>query len=292
MPDVPRFSVTIPAYNAESTLAETVASVEAQTFADWECVIVDDGSTDGTRALAESLAAGEPRIRVVSQENRGSGGAYNTAVRSARSDLLVMLSADDVLFPHHLASFDAFIGANPEASVFTCDGWFEYEDGTREPQDLNARWAGAISCRLVDLLQACFYGIGAVYRRDVFDTVGGFKEDMYAEDYVFWLLALANRFEHRYLDARLSVHRRNWVQKSADSLRVREADIRAIQVVIDTGLLTPEEKAAAEESIARLKRNIRIRRALQAVLGRDMSTRLINRVRHRRIPPAGSGASR
>ena len=146
MAETPRFSVTIPAYNAESTLAETVASVQAQSFSDFEIVICNDGSTDGTLALAESLAMSDPRIRVVSQENRGSGGAYNTAVRNARSDLIVMLSADDLLLPEHLAAFDAFIGENPDASVFTCDGYFEYDDGRREPQDLNAGWADPSSC--------------------------------------------------------------------------------------------------------------------------------------------------
>jgi len=79
----PRFSVTIPAYNAQATLAQTVESVQAQTFPDWEVVIVNDGSTDETRSVAERFAQEDARVRVVSQENRGSGGAYNTAVRSA-----------------------------------------------------------------------------------------------------------------------------------------------------------------------------------------------------------------
>ena len=78
--ETPRFSVTVPAYNAERTLAETLESVLAQTFRDWELVVVDDGSTDGTRALAEHFAARDPRVRVFTQENRGSGGAYNAAV--------------------------------------------------------------------------------------------------------------------------------------------------------------------------------------------------------------------
>lgn len=275
MADTPRFSVTIPAYNAQATLAETVASVLAQTYADWEVVICDDGSTDGTRALAERLSAEEPRIRVVSQENRGSGGAYNTAVRAARSDLLVMLSADDLLLPGHLAAFDAAIAADESVSIFTCDGYFQYEDGTRTPQDLNAGWADPSRCTMADLLNACFYGIGAVYRREVFDTVGGFREDIYAEDYLFWLHAMARGCTHLLVDQPLSVHRRNAAQKSAAALKMREADVRAIGEVIDLGLLGEADARVARAVIARHRRNIAVRRALRVLMGERISSALL-----------------
>ena len=153
---------------------------------------------------------------MVSQQNRGSGGAYNTAVRSARGDLLVMLSADDLLLPDHLATFDACIRRNPGASVFTSDGWYDYDDGRREAAHPQARWSDPAGCTLEELLQACFYGVGAVYRRAVFDAVGGFREGTYAEDYLFWLLALAHGFRHRHIDRPLSVHRRSTAQKSAE----------------------------------------------------------------------------
>jgi glycosyltransferase involved in cell wall biosynthesis len=279
MPDVPRFSVTIPAYDAEPTLEETVSSVRAQTFDDWELVIVDDGSTDGTRALAERLAAGDERIRVISQENRGSGGAYNTAVRQARSDLLVMLSADDLLLPEHLETFDSFITANPDAGVYTCDGFIEYEDGRREPQDLNDGWRGAGECTLADLLGACFFGIGAVYRREVYDAVGGFREDIYAEDYLFWLLALAHGYRHRFLGLQLAVHRRSSTQKSANAIRMRQTDALVISEVIASGLLEGEDLAAARRVLARHRRTIVVRKVASRVLGPTITERLIGWLR-------------
>jgi glycosyltransferase involved in cell wall biosynthesis len=282
MPDAPRFSVTVPAYNAETTLAETIESVQAQTFGDWELVIVDDGSTDGTRALAERFAAANPRIRVVSQENRGSGGAYNTAVRNARADLLVMLSADDLLLPDHLAEFDAFISMHPDASIFSSTGYYEYEDDARELSDLHTKWSDPARCEMRDLLRACFFGIGAVYRRDVFDAVGGFQEDIYAEDYPFWLMAFARGFNHRYLDRPLAVHRRNSMQKSADALRVREADLRAVKELVATGLLGPDDLAVAKRTVTRLQANILVRKTSAAVLGNEATSRLIDRVRNRR----------
>ena len=104
---MPRFSVVVPAYNAESTLAETLDAIIAQTFADWECVVVDDGSTDGTLSLATGYAEKDSRVRVLHQGNQGSAGAYNTGVRAASGQFVVMCSADDILLPEHLSEMSA-----------------------------------------------------------------------------------------------------------------------------------------------------------------------------------------
>ncbi len=289
MADRPHFSVTIPAFNAQATLARTIESVQAQTLADWELVIVDDGSTDATRAVAERSAREEARVRVVSQENRGSGGAYNAAVRSARGDLLVMLSADDLLLPDHLATFDACIRDDPGASVFTSDGWYEYEDGRRERARPQARWSDPAECTLEELLAACFYGVGAVYRREVFDAVDGFREGIYAEDYLFWLLALAHGFRHRHIAKPLSVHRRGTVQRSANGLLMRETDLRVITEVVGTGLLSGSQLAAARRSITRLRRNIAVRRILAKTVGPTALERITARISSLR---AGAPAER
>ena len=282
MTDTPRFSVAIPAYNAAATLSETLDSVLAQSFDDFEVVICDDGSTDDTLAVAQAHAARDSRIRVVSQENRGSGGAYNAAVRETRADLVVMLSADDLLVPEHLEAMAAHIASHPEAAIFTCDGFYEYPGGAREPVGANASWASPATCTLPELLRACFYGVGAVFRREVFDAVGGFREDIYAEDYSFWLTALAKGFSHTHLDRPLSVHRRNAEQKSADALRTRETDVRVIEDLIAAGLFSGEALEAAHASVSRLRRNIRIRKTLGAVMGPKRAEALIGALRGRR----------
>jgi len=281
MADTPRFSVTVPAYNAEATLAETLDSIQAQTFGDWEVVICDDGSTDGTRALADRYAAADPRIRVITQENRGSGGAYNTAVRNARADLIVMISADDLLLPEHLERFDAFIAEHPEAAIFSSDGYYDYDDGTRVTAGLQNAWADPSTCSLPDLFGACFFNMGAVYRAEVFEKVGGFREDIYAEDYLFFLMAFAHGYQHRFLDVPLAVHRRSALQKSSNAVGVRKTEAQSIRDVMATGLLSPADYAAAEKAVRRINTNIRIRTVLGAVLGPARTTRLINRLKGR-----------
>ena len=267
MSEVPRFSIITPAYNASTTLAETVASVRAQTFGEWELLIVDDGSTDSTRALAEGLAAEDPRIRVSSQENRGPGGAYNTGVRAARSEWMVMLSADDLLLPPHLATLDAFLNVHADADVVTVGGFYGHPDGRRVLATPEAAWADPAGSTLAELLRECYYGVGAAYRKSVFDTVGGYREDTYSEDYLFWLLARAHGFTHLHIREPLTVHRRSATQMSANAVAMRENDVRVIELLIESGMLSEDDMAAARASVARLRRNIRIRKAAAALLG-------------------------
>ena len=101
---VPRVSVITPVHEAAATLAETVASVQAQTRTDWEMILVDDGSTDGSEALAVALAAADPRLRPAGwRENRGAAAARNAGIRAARGRYIAFLDADDLWRPEKLA---------------------------------------------------------------------------------------------------------------------------------------------------------------------------------------------
>jgi glycosyltransferase involved in cell wall biosynthesis len=97
----------MPAYQAASTLAETLDAIMAQSFSDWECVVVDDGSTDDTLLTATAYEQRDPRFRVICQGNRGTAGAYNAGVSSAVGDFVVICSADDILLPEHLFRMSA-----------------------------------------------------------------------------------------------------------------------------------------------------------------------------------------
>lgn len=248
----PRFSVLIPAFNAEVTLERTVESVIAQSFADWELVIVDDGSADGTLATARRLAEADDRISVLTQANRGTGGAYNTAVGAARADLLVMLSADDLLLPGHLERFNEFIEADPGAGVYSCSGYLDYPDGRRVEQTYDMHWADPSGCTLIELFRACFFGVGAIFRRELYDDVGGFREDVFAEDYMFWLMALSRGHRHRYLAAPLALHKMGHTQKSADILKMRRSKASTISEVMRSGQLTSAEMMAGRRMLFRM----------------------------------------
>jgi len=100
----PVVSVVTPVWNAAATLAETVASVRAQTRGDWEMLVVDDGSRDGSGALARQLAGADARIRVLERgRNGGPAAARNDGIRAARGRYLAFLDADDLWRPEKLA---------------------------------------------------------------------------------------------------------------------------------------------------------------------------------------------
>jgi glycosyltransferase involved in cell wall biosynthesis len=98
----PLVSVVIPAFNAADSLSLTLDSVLAQTFRDLEVIVVDDGSTDRTYAVAQEAALRDPRIRLVHQANAGVGAARNAALRLARGRYIAPLDADDLWSPHKL----------------------------------------------------------------------------------------------------------------------------------------------------------------------------------------------
>lgn len=103
----PTVSVIVPIYNVERYLGECLDSVLDQSFADFEVVVVDDGSPDGSRAIAERYAAADRRVRVVARENGGLGAARNTGIRHARGEFLTFLDSDDVLPPSALGAMVA-----------------------------------------------------------------------------------------------------------------------------------------------------------------------------------------
>ncbi len=101
-------SVVVPIYNVEEFLGECLRSVEAQTVADLEIVLVDDGSTDGSVAIAQEFVGRDPRFKLVSQENAGLSAARNTGTAEASGEFLVFLDSDDVLPPN---AYELLLGA-------------------------------------------------------------------------------------------------------------------------------------------------------------------------------------
>lgn len=120
----PRVSVLIPSYNHAHYLPYAVQSVIAQGFSNWEAIIIDDGSTDGTREVAAQFD--DPRIKYVYQENQGLSAARNTGIREASSSIIALLDADDVWKEDYLECMLAPLEDQPEAVAVYCG--FQYID--------------------------------------------------------------------------------------------------------------------------------------------------------------------
>lgn len=114
---MPYASIVVPAYNAEATLFETLASLSAQTFRDFEVVVVDDGSTDTTPHVARLRARGDARIRLVRQINRGLAGARNSGIAAATGEVIGFCDADDLWRPEKLVAHVDHLHASPEVGL-------------------------------------------------------------------------------------------------------------------------------------------------------------------------------
>lgn len=111
----PRITFLVPAYNAMPTLRETVASIKAQTLKDFEAVIVNDGSSDGTGAYLDSLD--DSRFRIIHQENRGIVEALRVGQEQVRTPYFARLDADDISLPTRLEKQVALLDAHPEVAI-------------------------------------------------------------------------------------------------------------------------------------------------------------------------------
>lgn len=106
----PLFSIIMPVYNAAETLCDAVGSITAQTCPDWELLLVDDGSTDASAALAERLAAADPRIRLLRQQNAGICAARNRGLDEAKGTYIGFCDDDDLYEPAALAAAAELLG--------------------------------------------------------------------------------------------------------------------------------------------------------------------------------------
>lgn len=95
----PAISVIVPVYNVEAYVRKSLQSIADQTFTDWECIVVDDGSTDGSGAICDEFAACDPRFRVIHQSNMGLSGARNTGLAVAQGRYIGFLDSDDYIHP-------------------------------------------------------------------------------------------------------------------------------------------------------------------------------------------------
>lgn len=117
MSDVPFFSVVIPAFNRENSILRTIQSVFDQAFSDFELLVVDDGSTDETVNVVNSVS--DCRIRIIRQENRGASSARNKGIIESKGKFVAFLDSDDIFLSHHLQQAFDYIKDNGDVCTFT-----------------------------------------------------------------------------------------------------------------------------------------------------------------------------
>ncbi len=181
----PVISIIMPCYNAATHLPESMGSVLAQTFADWELIAVDDGSSDGTLAWLQTQT--DSRIRICSQKNQGVSAARNAGLVQARGDYVAFLDADDTWAPDFLEIMRAALQACPDAVLAYC-GWQNLGlPGERGEPFVPPDYENAAKAET--LFAGCRWPIhAALVKRKAVLAAGGFDARLRnAEDYALWL---------------------------------------------------------------------------------------------------------
>jgi glycosyltransferase involved in cell wall biosynthesis len=180
---MPLISVVIPAHNRADLARRAIASVLAQDFRDFEIIFVDDGSTDGTPALAGEFGCAITWIR---RENGGVSAARNTGIRAARGSHIAFLDSDDQWLPGKLRAHAEYIREHPEVRIHQAEEIWVRAGRRVNPMKKHRKPEGDIFMRALEL---CLVSPSAVImRRDLFDEYGMFDEDLPGcEDYDMWL---------------------------------------------------------------------------------------------------------
>jgi glycosyltransferase involved in cell wall biosynthesis len=118
--NTPEISVVVPAYNAESYIAESIKSVLQQSFTNWELIIIDDGSTDNTAEIANTFLT-DHRITLIKQANKGVSAARNAGIRAAKGGYITFLDADDTYLPSNLSEKYSVFVNNGAIDFVYCD---------------------------------------------------------------------------------------------------------------------------------------------------------------------------
>ena len=201
-------SVVIPLYNKEKQVGRTLESVLAQTFKDFEVVIVDDGSTDGSAEVVKTFD--DPRIRLIRQANAGVSAARNRGIDAARYDYIALLDADDLWEPEYLATQVNLIKEYPECDVFATDYVMQKDNGERINTTINKLPFTAESGILTNYFEvaACsnppLWTSSSIISKNSIKNIGGFPIGIkVGEDLLTWA-RLACRYQIAYVKTPLA----------------------------------------------------------------------------------------
>ncbi|MCG2739675.1 MAG: glycosyltransferase [Syntrophaceae bacterium] len=182
---MPVVSVVIPTFNRSGFIIEAIESVYAQTFGDFDVIVVDDGSNDGT---AEIVSEKFPLIEVIIQKNRGVSAARNVGINHSKGKYIAFLDSDDLWLPEKLQAQVDFFRENPDISICQTEELWIRNGKRVNPKNKHKKHSGWIFKECIPL---CIVSPSAVMiKREVFEKIGLFDEELPAcEDYDLWLRA-------------------------------------------------------------------------------------------------------
>jgi glycosyltransferase involved in cell wall biosynthesis len=259
----PAFSVVIPAFNAQDTLAASMRSVLQQSEPDLELIVVDDGSSDDTLALARTFT--DRRVTVATQPNAGPAAARNRGISLARAPIVAFLDRDDLLLPSYLRAVKETFAADPQADFVYSDAW-TFDDATRRVRRQTTAYyqhppqpPPATAWEMFrELLLRNFIIVPVAVRRDVIVAAGMFDEKMLAaQDWDMWLRLSAAGHRGTPAPGPLGLRREHAAQISKNPLRIVSNHVYMLERLLREQELAPEDAARVSARLAQAHREHR-----------------------------------
>ena len=254
-------SVIVPAFNAAATIEQTLHSVLAQTYDDWEVVVGDDCSTDDTVARARSVSDDVVVIRA--QRNGGPAAARNLAVAHAHGELLALLDADDRWLPDYLLSqvgaYDRARAEGVPVGVVSCDALLEDEEGRALSDTYRDRVAYPDVVTLDTLLEGNPIFVSALVPAELVRAVGGFDTRTHgSEDHDLWCKILERGLQVVDNPAALAVYRLGSTSVSAQRAGMAHTSQTTYRLALARGRLDSRQRRLA-------RRQLRLQQSVEAV---------------------------
>lgn len=187
----PLVSVLLPARDAEGCIGTAVRGVLAQDLPDWELLVVDDGSCDGTAERARQAAGGDPRVRVLRAGRRGLVPALHAGLAAARGRLIARLDADDEVAPDRISAQVALLDARPDVGVASCLVAFGGDRATARGYALHVDWINGLrepeEIAGQRFVESPLAHPSVLFRRELAERHGAWAEGPFPEDYELWL---------------------------------------------------------------------------------------------------------
>ncbi len=263
----PRVTVIIPVFNAEGFISQALDSVFAQSLQDFELLVVDDGSTDGTPMILQTYA-GDPRLQVVThRQNQGAPRTRNQALRLASGHYIAWLDADDYCAPERLMQQAAFLDRQPDVDVVACKWQLVDAHGTalsmsgRPPQEYSSDEIAARMLFACPIHHPTVMGRASVLRAYEYDV--GFPQ---SQDHELWSRMIR---DHRFavLPQTLMFYRQHGDQVTASKQRMHAARRRVQAIQLEAmGISFTEQDLENHDQLFRLKG----RRLFRQQTGRDL----------------------
>jgi glycosyltransferase involved in cell wall biosynthesis len=234
---LPKISVIMPVYNGEQFIEQAIDSLLAQTFQDWELVVVDDGSTDSTPQILKRYV--DPRIVVIRQENGGEACARNTGLDHMRGEYMAFLDADDIYFPNALEDLSSFLDSNPNYGVVFSDGYIFDQNDNQMMRLTEVRpgiFTGDILNPLVITPSVITVPVCTMSRISNVRKYGLYfdeKNNLIGTDWDFWI-RLAVHVQFGYLDrltCKYRIHTTNLTRVTGSEKRRKDQAYRQMKIM-------------------------------------------------------------